>query len=262
MDVEILSRLRIREVTSVNSIYSAKNAGAVRRSRERWAIILKYEGESVYYTESGEYVSNANNIFILPKGSNYRWQCVNAGYYSVIEFECELECSDIFHFPVRDSVPFLKIFKELEYKRNLGVPFYDIECLKGAYALILKLVNSRPQAYLPTRRAEKIQPALDYMAKNYCLEMSNDTLASLCGISTVYFRKLFFEICGNSPMKYVHSLRMEKAKGMLKTEHAKISDIAITVGYPDVFTFSKNFRKHVGMSPRAYSTMGKEGKFD
>ena len=61
-------------------------------------------------------------------------------------------------------------------------------------------------------------------------------------------------------MKYVHSLRMEKAKEMLKTEHAKISDIAITVGYPDVFTFSKNFRKYVGMSPRAYSTMGKEGK--
>ena len=71
MDAGLLSGLRIRNVVSVNSIYNAKNSGMERRNRERWAIILKYEGETVYRTESGEYVSNANSLFILPKGSNY-----------------------------------------------------------------------------------------------------------------------------------------------------------------------------------------------
>lgn len=259
MDVGLLSGLRIREVTSVNSVYNAENSGASRRDRERWAIILKYEGESIYFTESGEYVSNANNLYILPKGSNYDWRCVKAGYYTVIEFECELEFSDIFHFPVKDCSPFLKVFKELEYKRNLGAPFYDIECMCGVYSLILKLVNSRQQTYLPTRRVEKIGPALDYMAKNYRLDISNDALARLCGVSTVYFRKLFTEIMGVSPMKYIHTLRMEKAKEMLCIERAKISDIAITVGYPDVFRFSKMFRLYVGMSPTAYSRLQAKG---
>lgn len=253
MDAGLLSAVRIDRVLSVNSVYSAENSGASRRCRERWAIILKYEGESVYLTESGEYVSNANNLYILPKGSNYDWRCVKSGYYSVIEFECDLEFSDIFHFPVKDSTPFLKIFKELEYKRNISMPFYDIECIRGAYSMILKLVNSRAHTYLPTRRVEKIQPALDYIAKNYCLDMSNDALARLCGVSTVYFRKLFVEIMGVPPMKYIHTVRMEKAKEMLCIERAKISDIAKTVGYPDVFRFSKTFRLYVGMSPTAYS---------
>lgn len=255
MDAMLLSRVRIDRVISVNSVYSAENSGVSRRDRERWAIILKYEGETVYRTESGEHVSNLNNIYILPKGSNYDWRCVKSGYYTVIEFECALEFSDIFHFPVKDSSPFLKMFKELEYKRNLGAPFYDIECIRGAYSLILKLVNSRAQTYLPTSRAEKIVPALDYMAKNYRLDISNDALASLCGVSTVYFRKLFTEITGKPPMKYIHALRMEKAKEMLCIERAKISDIAITVGYPDVFRFSKMFRLYVGMSPTAYSRL-------
>ena len=182
MDVEILSRLRIREVTSVNSIYSAKNAGAVRRSRERWAIILKYEGESVYYTESGEYVSNANNIFILPKGSNYRWQCVNAGYYSVIEFECELECSDIFHFPVRDSVPFLKIFKELEYKRNLRGPMFETESIRDTYSIILALVQYNTEKYVPNSKRDKIRPAIEYISQNIlrCIPHSNTAHRTRC----------------------------------------------------------------------------------
>ena len=260
MDARLLSDVRIDRVVSVNSIYTAEGTAATRKRRERWAIILKYEGESIYSTESGEYVSNANNIYILPKGSNYGWRCVKSGYYAVLEFECELEFSDIFHFPVRDSAPFLKIFKELEYKRNLGAPFYGIECLSGAYFLLQKLLTSRPQTYLPTRRAAKIRPALDYIAQNYQSEMSNDMLASLCGVSTVYFRKLFLELCGSSPMKYIHSFRMEKAKEMLCTESAKVSDIAISVGYPDVFRFSKMFRKYVGMSPSAYSRMMAKGK--
>ena len=261
MDAMLLSRVRIDRVVSVNSVYNAENSGASRRCRERWAVILKYEGETVYRTESGEHLSNANNIYILPKGSNYDWRCVKSGYYAVLEFDCELEFSDIFHFPVRDSTPFLKIFKELEYKRNLAAPFYDIECIRGAYSLILKLVNSRAQTYLPTRRVEKIAPALDYMAQNYRMDINNAFLAELCGVSTVYFRKLFTEIVGMPPMKYVHTLRMEKAKEMLCIERAKISDIAITVGYPDVFRFSKMFRLYVGSSPTEYSRLqAREGK--
>jgi len=35
-------------------------------------------------------------------------------------------------------------------------------------------------------------------------------------------------------------------------KHMSVTVTALSVGYPDVYTFSKAFKKHFGMSPRAY----------
>ena len=45
--------------------------------------------------------------------------------------------------------------------------------------------------------------------------ITNDELAAVAGMSTVYFRKLFTSIMGVSPITYVHQFRTEKAKEML-----------------------------------------------
>ena len=79
-------------------------------------------------------------------------------------------------------------------------------------------------------------------------------------MAPTYFSAVFKKFNGISPWDYITIKRVEKAKEMLCTESAKVSDIAISVGYPDVFRFSKMFRQYVGMSPSAYSRMMAKGK--
>ena len=106
--------------------------------------------------------------------------------------------------------------------------------------------------YLPSEKLEKIAPALDYIAKNYNTPVRNEELAEIAGLSTVYFRKLFAEVMGSSPIAYVHALRIKKAKEMLKSDYGSITDIAQSLGYPNIYDFSRAFKKYTGVSPTKY----------
>ena len=88
---------------------------------------------------------------ILPKGCSYEWRCTHSGHFSIIEFESELICNDIFSFSVKSSEKILKLFKELEYKRTLRKPMYEPESIRDTYSILLMLIQSVQKKYLPIR---------------------------------------------------------------------------------------------------------------
>ena len=90
------------------------------------------------------------------------------------------------------------------------------------------------------------------MTQNYNIKIRNDELAALTGVSTVYFRKLFTEVMGQSPIDYIQSLRIQKAKEMLQSDYGSITDVASALGYQSIYDFSRAFKKRVGMSPIQY----------
>ena len=104
----------------------------------------------------------------------------------------------------------------------------------------------------PSGKRLKIAPAVDYIAKNYGKSIKNETLASLCGISEVYFRKIFFGVFGTPPIAYVHNLHIKKAEEMLKSDYGSITEIAKSLGYNNIYDFSRDFKKHNGISPSKY----------
>jgi YesN/AraC family two-component response regulator len=55
-----------------------------------------------------------------------------------------------------------------------------------------------------------------------------------------------------SPVKYINSLRIEKAKAMLKNSNFSVEEIAYCVGINDRFYFSRIFKKELGISPTEY----------
>ncbi len=252
MNLEILSDLIITKVYSATTMYTEKNTKTKRDNRLCWAIVIKYEGETVYTSKGKSYLSDIHNLVILPKGCSYEWCCTHSGHFSIIEFESELICSDIFSFPVNNSEKFLKLFKELEYKRTLKKPMYEPESIRDTYSIILMLTQTISKRYLPTEKRIKISPALDYIAKNYNTDIKNDDLAQLTGLSTVYFRKLFTDVVGTSPITYIHELRIKKAKEMLKSDYGSITDIAESLGYLNIYDFSRTFKKYTGVSPSKY----------
>ena len=71
--------------------------------------------------------------------------------------------------------------------------------------------------------------------------MSSRTLIRRCKAAT-----------GESPLAYLQTVRIEVAKKILENSVQTISEITQQVGYEDVSSFSKMFKRRVGLSPREY----------
>ena len=250
---DVLSEITINNIRSVTNIYSEKGANASRMNRAHWAIILKYEGETEYISCGKRYISNMDNPVILPMGCSYTWKCIKPGHFYTMEFESSLSCSGVLSFSVKDGKRLLSIFKEIEYKMLLKQNFCKPECMAAAYTIIAHLEKSLVKKYVPGNKQNKLSAAIEYIVKNYNTKITNDFLASLAGCSTVYFRKLFYEVCGTSPIKYITDLRISKAKEMLSSDYSSIGNIALTLGYSNIYDFSRAFKAYTGVSPTEYA---------
>ena len=252
MTTDILSDLVITKVYSVSTLYTLENKKLKRNDRERWAAVIKYEGETVYSSNGKRFLSDIGHIVILPKGCSYEWQCTRSGHFSIIEFESEATFYEPISFAVKNGEKILKMFKDLEYKRNLKSPTVELERIRDTYSILLVLMKTVEARYLPTEKQQKIAPAVEYISQHYNENITNDGLAAIAGMSTVYFRKLFTDIMGVSPITYVHQFRTEKAKEMLKSDYGTLSDVALSLGYPSLYDFSRDFKKHTGVAPSKY----------
>ena len=252
MNISPLSNLIITKVHSVSTLYTPKNTKLKRKDRPRWAFVIKYEGETVYTSNGKRFLSDAGHVVILPKGCEYDWECTKSGHFSIIEFESEPTFCEPISLSVKNSDKILRMFKDLEYKRNLKKPMVEIESIKDTYSILLTLTQVMSERYLPTEKQQKIAPAVEYISQHYNVNITNKALAAITGMSTAYFRKLFTSVLGVSPIVYARNLRIEKAKEMLKSDYGTLFDVALSLGYPSLYDFSRDFKKHTGVAPSKY----------
>jgi transcriptional regulator GlxA family with amidase domain len=77
-------------------------------------------------------------------------------------------------------------------------------------------------------------------------------LAATAGLSRAAFAARFAERVGRPAMRYVLSLRMQRARTLLRDERATVAAVAGQVGYSSEVAFAAAFKREVGTSPGAY----------
>ena len=191
-------------------MYTEEKTGSKRRNRPAWALVIKYEGETVYSSGGKSYISNINNIVILPKGCDYDWHCTKSGHFSIIEFDCQKSSSQILPFKIKNTEILLNAIKKIETNHTSKPYAYKLEELKALYDILLSLSKTAEKKYMPSAKENKISPAINYIAENYNKRICNEDLAAITSVSTVYFRKIFKEAMGVSPINYIQSVKMKK----------------------------------------------------
>lgn len=100
-----------------------------------------------------------------------------------------------------------------------------------------------------------IQQITKYMEEHYHEKISLDQIAANMYLSSFYISKLFKSETGDTPINYLISLRMQKAKELLDLDPERsIQSVAAAVGYEDAYHFSKLFKKYYGISPLYYKS--------
>ena len=102
----------------------------------------------------------------------------------------------------------------------------------------------------PIRR--DIEIIMEYINKNYCTNITLETLSREVMLTPSYISRLFKEGVKVSFIKYLTDLRMEKAKELLIDYRYKIYEVSYMVGYNNVKHFVTLFKKHTGITPKEY----------
>ncbi len=77
-------------------------------------------------------------------------------------------------------------------------------------------------------------------------------MAKLLDLSPSRFSHIYTGIFHISPKKDLLSERMNMAKFLISSQSHTISEVALKVGYDNIFHFSKQFKKQIGCTPSTY----------
>ncbi len=101
-------------------------------------------------------------------------------------------------------------------------------------------------------RDSDLMPALEFVGANFTGEISIPKLAELSGLSVRQFERKFKEHLKTPPQQYIIKMRVHASCDELRRTRKSIADIATDLGFYDQAAFSRQFRKHMGMTPLFY----------
>ena len=225
------------------------------KNRPYHGIVMYIDDVHTVDFENNKHIELKNgNILYFPKGSDYitNKPPESKGVYAInFEYIYDVDFPPIV-IRTKNTQKFLNYFKEISIIYKKRSPGYQKQCTAILYNIFALMEYEYQLGYMPESSYVSISPAIEYIHLNYISKNINiDHLASLCKISTTYFRRIFNRITGISPKKYIIQLKMNyAAEQILANEH--ISDIAYEIGFNDSAAFSKAFKHHHGVTPSEY----------
>lgn len=97
-----------------------------------------------------------------------------------------------------------------------------------------------------------IEQVCDYVLENIDGEISLSTVADSLFVNKSYISSNFKQKTGVSFIEYLTSVKMERAKKLIRDGAIRIYEVGGLLGFKDIEYFSRVFKKHTGLSPMEY----------
>jgi len=163
-------------------------------------------------------------------------------------------------FPLGIPTPFVSITNPLVFCRaferlheSLAVfPVVNPKAVCLLEDLLLQLHQQPQRKAAKHPRQQQILSIMRQIDVHPGQKFDVDSKAGHIGVTPAHFRRLFGLFAGCSPSTYVNRARMIRASSLLRTSDHPIKQVADEIGIPDVYYFTKLFKKQQGMPPGAY----------
>jgi AraC family transcriptional regulator len=227
-----------------------------------------HSAEHVIYTIAGEAqgviagersTAKAGSVWLMPKDKPYRYWCDETSWEGRwTEYDgawarklwTMMNLDGVTHVPrcfeaqgvVED------LHARLKKSGNRG--------LHEASGLLWKLFTVLERIVSDKKRAQTsfsgIQAAQQFVAEHLSDPIVLDDLAGAAKLSSFHFARVFRGKTGFTPAAYVRSVRISRARELLRQGDLSIKQIGQAVGYPHAHHFSAVFKQAAGVSPREF----------
>ncbi len=126
-----------------------------------------------------------------------------------------------------------------------------------AKTILLHSKSPSQAPYIPIshhmrQQDDMVQQAVVWMQQNLAQEFALEDLADRLAVSPRTFIRRFNHATGKPPKQYFQKLRINEAKRLLESTQLSVDDITEKVGYLDVSSFRRLFKREVALSPTEY----------
>lgn len=142
----------------------------------------------------------------------------------------------------------LELFQEYS-QRQL---FWQIKANSLLLNLIIQLARLIQQGAAADADIQRNQEIISYIANHYVEPLNNQMLSQRFNYHPDHLNRIILRYTGMTVRQYIIDLRIRAAISLLQQGHSDISQIARSVGYPDLQSFSRMFRKKTGAAPSRY----------
>jgi AraC-like DNA-binding protein len=169
-------------------------------------------------------------------------------------YRIEQKKQEVLHLnPAESSYIEVVLKKMIDEQENKNSGFQLVQ--KANLILLISIMGRawekqfKDSEYYFNEKRNILAEALSYIEENFSAELKVRQLAPKAYMSPDYFRKVFKEITGLSPLDYINKVRISKSVMLLEESALPIARIAEMVGISDVNYFSRLFRAKLGYSP-------------
>lgn len=113
--------------------------------------------------------------------------------------------------------------------------------------------------HLTASRDSALEQVIDRMREQLDTPLSVSDMAAWANMSERSFIRRFREMAGMPPGHYLQKMRIDTAKRLLEQTDLPLEHIITQVGYTDVSSFRRLFRKEVAVSPGEYRQRFRHG---
>ncbi|MBI5278329.1 MAG: helix-turn-helix transcriptional regulator [Burkholderiales bacterium] len=120
-----------------------------------------------------------------------------------------------------------------------------------ALALLARIDGSQAPAVRPCGGLApgSFRRVIDYIEADLSRPFAIEDLAQVAGVSPRHFMRAFRESAGQTPLRFVYDLRLERAKELLLDPRRTATKVALDCGFSHAQHFSTAFKKATGLTP-------------
>ena len=120
-----------------------------------------------------------------------------------------------------------------------------------ALALLARIDGNQAATVRPSGglAPSSFRHVVDYIEADLSRAFTIEDLAQVAGVSPRHFIRAFRESSGQTPLRFVYSLRLERAKEFLLNPRRTATEVALDCGFSHAQHFSTAFKKATGLTP-------------
>lgn len=225
-------------------------------SHDLWEILINIKGHGTAVIDGQPCEFSPGTIFCLRPGTVHSKSSAGGfmdGSILIGDFCFQNESGNLFVFQDDANRSIYTLYKlACEFPQNPAEDVFGERYIRSILDAMQNLLSHWRNDIGKDPEVRRIQKVLSDHISDMHFDL--DAVIRSTSYSPNYFRKLFHEQCGCSPLRFLNELKIQFAKQQLLQHRTilTVSEIARSCGFEDPYYFSRLFKKITGMSPMQF----------